>query len=244
MSSPVRGDDEQLALDHFFRCFSGFSLSWVYHVLIGFLSQEITALLNAVSIRQLALRLGSDKWGRVPAIVGVAYALNIPATFVTPSVSLVLKDGTVMRCDVLTGAIKRFLVIPYVSIMAIEAVVVALTLFKIFQYYKDVPGRTRKLLDVLWIDGLVFMPLDTSRFEQVTCSCWYSERRIGASYLLLLTPYLKLEEFESGRWMPRHIVDAHCTAHHHGVEAGHFRFASYSSAGSGIEQNGICKRYD
>ncbi|KAI0297956.1 hypothetical protein BC826DRAFT_137394 [Russula brevipes] len=40
--------------------------------------------------------------------------------------------------------------------MVIEAVVVALTLFKIFQYYKDVPRRTRKLLDVLWIDGLMY----------------------------------------------------------------------------------------
>jgi len=92
----------------------------------------------------------------VPAIVALVYALHITPTVVTPSVALVTEDGTVVRCNVLTGTTKRFLVIPYVSIMAIEAVVVALTLFKIFQYYKDVPSRTRKLLDVLWIDGLMY----------------------------------------------------------------------------------------
>jgi len=93
----------------------------------------------------------------IPTIVGVVYALNITPAFVTPSAALVLEDGTVVRCDVLTGPVKRFLVMPYVSIMAIEAVVVALTLFKIFQYYQDVPRKMRsKLLDVLWIDGLMY----------------------------------------------------------------------------------------
>jgi len=93
----------------------------------------------------------------VPAIVGVAYAVNITPTFVTPSVAMVLEDGTVVRCDLVTGPVKRFLVMIYVSIMAIEAVVVALSLFKIFQYYQGVPRKTRsKLLDVLWIDGLMY----------------------------------------------------------------------------------------
>ncbi|KAI0297960.1 hypothetical protein BC826DRAFT_999814, partial [Russula brevipes] len=51
----------------------------------------------------------------------------------------------------------QFLAIPYLSIMVMDAVVVALTLFKIFQYYKDAPRRTRsKLLDILWIDGLMY----------------------------------------------------------------------------------------
>jgi hypothetical protein len=50
MSSPVSGDDERLALEHFFRCISDLILSWVCatagilqvnHVLTGFLSQEV-----------------------------------------------------------------------------------------------------------------------------------------------------------------------------------------------------------
>jgi len=93
----------------------------------------------------------------VLAIVGLVYALNVHPTVVPPSVALVTEDGTVVRCNVLTGTGRRIMVIPYLSGMVIEAVVVALTLFKIFQYYQDVPRKTRsKLLDVLWIDGLMY----------------------------------------------------------------------------------------
>ncbi|KAI0298981.1 hypothetical protein B0F90DRAFT_1631877, partial [Multifurca ochricompacta] len=63
----------------------------------------------------------------------------------------------VQQCQTLTSAVKHAWVVPYLVTMLFEAVVLGLTLYKVLQYYKNIPIQSRsRLLDVLWIDGVIY----------------------------------------------------------------------------------------
>ncbi|KAI0297958.1 hypothetical protein BC826DRAFT_967534 [Russula brevipes] len=264
MSSPVSGDDEQLALDHFFRCLSNSIRSWVYHVLISFLSQDIQVASAVLIFYDWALTSGDEfafVWRRsknnytrilficarypalasvilnllpllqgrgthkagnaqtwlqvvtiicseVPAIVGLVYALHITPTVVTPSVALVTEDGTVVRCNVLTGTTKRFLVIPYVSIMAIEAgqesywTYFGLTVWCLFRL---TPAGLADARDLTGLMYFVFMLLVGIMNVGLVFHAFVSMASIIAILVALLTPYSKLEESAFVHWTSRTV---------------------------------------
>ncbi|KAI0270708.1 hypothetical protein BC834DRAFT_841496 [Gloeopeniophorella convolvens] len=80
---------------------------------------------------------------------------DIATTVLGPSADPDLAD--VQQCQVFTSAAKHVWVAPYLVVMVFEAVVLALTLYRVLSYYREVPEETRTpLLDVLWIDGVMY----------------------------------------------------------------------------------------
>ncbi|KAI0270704.1 hypothetical protein BC834DRAFT_967434 [Gloeopeniophorella convolvens] len=80
---------------------------------------------------------------------------DIATTVLGPSADPGLAD--VQQCQVFTSAVKHVWVVPYLVVMVFEAVVLALTLYRVLAYYREVPKQTRTpLLDVLWIDGVMY----------------------------------------------------------------------------------------
>ncbi|KAI9509891.1 hypothetical protein F5148DRAFT_1183655 [Russula earlei] len=61
------------------------------------------------------------------------------------------------QCQILADAVSHAWVLPYFSIMVSEAVLLALTLYKVLQYHRGIPKQLRsKLLHVLWVDGVIY----------------------------------------------------------------------------------------
>ncbi|KAH9039116.1 hypothetical protein EDB85DRAFT_1930728 [Lactarius pseudohatsudake] len=66
----------------------------------------------------------------------------------------------VRQCQVLTSAVKHAWIVPYLVVMVFEAVVLALTVYKILGYYRGIPKQLRsKLFDVLWVDVMFIAAL-------------------------------------------------------------------------------------
>ncbi|KAH9068093.1 hypothetical protein EDB83DRAFT_2379619 [Lactarius deliciosus] len=117
---------------------------------------------------------------------------DIVTTVVAPSAAPTIQG--VQQCQVLTSAVKHAWIVPYLVVMVFEAVVLALTVYKIVGYYRGIPKQLRsKLFDVLWVDGVMYFVfmlreptypsdmLDLSGVHRCAHSPGYSERRIGAT---------------------------------------------------------------
>ncbi|KAH8986601.1 hypothetical protein EDB92DRAFT_2091111 [Lactarius akahatsu] len=80
---------------------------------------------------------------------------DIVTTVVAPSAAPTIQG--VRQCQVLTSAVKHAWIVPYLVVMVFEAVVLALTVYKILGYYREIPKQFRsKLFDVLWVDGVMY----------------------------------------------------------------------------------------
>jgi len=80
---------------------------------------------------------------------------DIVTTVVAPSAAPSIQG--VQECQVLTSAVKHAWIVPYLVAMVFEAVVLALTVYKIVGYHREIPKQLRsKLLDVLWVDGVMY----------------------------------------------------------------------------------------
>jgi len=64
-------------------------------------------------------------------------------------------DVGIQHCRMLENTTKYAWFIPYIVVMMLETVVLALTLYKVLQFHNGIPKQSRpKLLDVFWIDGI------------------------------------------------------------------------------------------
>ncbi|KAH9001908.1 hypothetical protein EDB86DRAFT_3130148, partial [Lactarius hatsudake] len=80
---------------------------------------------------------------------------DIVTTVVAPSAAPTIQG--VQQCQVLTSAVKHAWIVPYLVVMVFEAVVLALTVYKILGYHRGIPKQLRsKLFDVLWVDGVMY----------------------------------------------------------------------------------------
>jgi len=87
---------------------------------------------------------------------GIAIAGFDIATTRTATAPFATQSGP-GKCPMLTSDVGRLWVAPYVLIAIFEAAILALTLYKVLQLYRRTPQLSMsKLVDVLWIDGIVY----------------------------------------------------------------------------------------
>jgi len=130
-----------------------------------------TTCLTVVTILSSELILAMRTWAiweRSRAILVFLAVLTIACAI--PAIAVVERDAVTaavvssatssgtQQCRTLMSAIKLAWVVPYVVVIVFEVVVLSLTLYKVIRIHKDLPlltGRS-KLLDVLWIDGVIY----------------------------------------------------------------------------------------
>ncbi|KAH9976710.1 hypothetical protein BGW80DRAFT_876918 [Lactifluus volemus] len=79
------------------------------------------------------------------------------------------------QCEVLTSAVGHTWILSYVTVMAFETGVLVLTLYKAVPFRKCKSTQiTSKLLNALWIDGLIYFVFMIR--EPFTQSCWPNHR--------------------------------------------------------------------
>ncbi|KAH9027862.1 hypothetical protein EDB84DRAFT_1439762 [Lactarius hengduanensis] len=133
---------------------------------------KVTTCLRLVAVLCSELILATRTWAiwersrrmlvflAVLAIACAATAIviierDIVTTVVAPSAAPTIQG--VRQCQVLTSAVKHAWIVPYLVVMVFEAVVLALTVYKILGYYRGIPKQLRsKLFDVLWVDGVMY----------------------------------------------------------------------------------------
>jgi len=86
----------------------------------------------------------------VPAIVVVNR--DMVTAVAVPSATL---DGE-EPCSVLESDVKHAWVVPYVGVIVFEIVVLSLTLYRVLKCYRLAPIQRSRLLDILWIDGVIY----------------------------------------------------------------------------------------
>jgi len=130
---------------------------------------NVTTCLSVVTILSsefiLAMRTWAI-WERRRSILVFLVTLFIVCA--TPAIVVVERDMDtsvvvasaswhgVKSCRVQMSVVKRAWVVPYISIMVFESTILSLTLYKVTQCYRAIPSRRSKLLDVLWIDGVIY----------------------------------------------------------------------------------------
>ncbi|KAH9964885.1 hypothetical protein BC827DRAFT_895970 [Russula dissimulans] len=132
---------------------------------------NVTTCLTVVTILSSELILAMRTWAiweRSRAILVFLVVLTIACAI--PAIAVVERDAVTadvvssatssgtQTCRTLMSAIKLAWVVPYVVVIVFEVVVLSLTLYKVLRLHKDLPllaGRS-KLLDVLWIDGVIY----------------------------------------------------------------------------------------
>jgi len=96
----------------------------------------------------------------VLVITGVVVAIakierRVIMTVVAPSVTASVKG--VQYCRMLVTTDSDAWCVPYIVMMMFDAVVLALTSYKVLQFNSGIPKQWRsKLLDVLWINGIIY----------------------------------------------------------------------------------------
>jgi len=92
----------------------------------------------------------------VLGIVIVGFDIATTKAFdLVPSVAL----SGIQPCRVMASAVKHGWVVPYADIIVYEAVVLALTLYRLLKCYTGPKTQRSQLLDVLWIDGVMYFVL-------------------------------------------------------------------------------------
>ncbi|KAI0297966.1 hypothetical protein BC826DRAFT_137414 [Russula brevipes] len=92
----------------------------------------------------------------VPALVIIRR--DMATAVVVSSANLSLSG--LRPCVMLTSAVKLGWIAVYAGVIAFETAVLALTSYKVLQTHRGVPRDLRsKLLDVLWIDGIMYFAL-------------------------------------------------------------------------------------
>jgi len=94
-------------------------------------------------------------------IVCSAPAIAVVQRGIFTSVEVMPTDTTwsnMQQCRVSKSAVKSAWAVPYAGILLFEVVVLVLTLYKVLQFYKIkvVPKPKSKLLEALWIDGVMY----------------------------------------------------------------------------------------
>jgi len=87
----------------------------------------------------------------------VTIYLSIFKGFVTPPVTVVVEG--IGQYPIPTSSVKEalFLSTPFLLILVIQSVVLALTLYRLLQYRRHIPTPSRStVIDVLWIDGIMY----------------------------------------------------------------------------------------
>jgi len=92
-------------------------------------------------------------------IVTAAIAVRIPHDITTvgvaPSVFQSITD--LQHCQLLGNAVTHEWAIPYIGLMVFQAILLALTLYKVLRYHRRVPKQSRsRLLHVIWTDGVMY----------------------------------------------------------------------------------------
>jgi len=85
--------------------------------------------------------------------------LSIFKGFMTPPVTVTVVVEGMGQYQIPTSSIKeaRFLSTPFLLILVIQSVVLALTLYRLLQYRRHIPTPSRStVIDVLWIDGIMY----------------------------------------------------------------------------------------
>ncbi|KAH9986201.1 hypothetical protein BJV74DRAFT_542418 [Russula compacta] len=106
-------------------------------------------------------------WGRSRTILAILIGLitvfaalaitviQLDLSGAPPSVTWHIEG--VGQCQVTAGTVPYMWVAPFVAIIVFEAVVLALTLYKILQYNRHIQTHLRsKLVNALWIDGVMY----------------------------------------------------------------------------------------
>jgi len=88
----------------------------------------------------------------VGLILLVIYMAKSTTTDAVPSAAL----SNIRQCVLLTSALEHGLIAIYIDVIMYEAVVLALTLYGALRYSRVPQTRKSKLLDVLWIDGIIY----------------------------------------------------------------------------------------
>jgi len=132
-------------------------------------SNNATTCLTVVTILSSELILAMRTWAiweRSRAILVFLVVLTIACA--TPAIAVVERDvvtavvvssatsSGMQRCRTLMSAIKLAWVVPYLVVIVYEVVVLFLTLYRVLRLHKDFPSLRSKLLDVLWIDGVIY----------------------------------------------------------------------------------------
>jgi len=132
-------------------------------------TSNITTCLSVIIIVSaeliLALRTWAI-WGRSRPILAFLVCWFIVCAL--PAMAIVERDldtsvvilsatwNGVEPCRVVTSNVERAWVVPYIGIMMFEFAIVSLTLYRVLQCYRVTPTKRSELLDVLWIDGVIY----------------------------------------------------------------------------------------
>jgi len=131
--------------------------------------RSTTTYLSVITIISSELVLAMRTWAiwqnSLPMLV---FLVVLTIVCAAPAIAIVERDmattvvvpdaswNEMQKCQVLMSAVKRAWAVPYISIMMFEAAVLALTLYKVLLCKKVSRTQNSKLLDVLWIDGVIY----------------------------------------------------------------------------------------
>jgi len=131
---------------------------------------NVTTCLTVITILSSELILAMRTWAiwerSRPILV---FLVLLTFACATPAIAIVERDmvtavvappsatwSGIQRCRKLTSAITYAWVVPYLGVMVFEVVVLGLTLYKVLQCRRGMTTQKSKLLNVLWIDGVIY----------------------------------------------------------------------------------------
>ncbi|KAH9990853.1 hypothetical protein BJV77DRAFT_1010674 [Russula vinacea] len=131
--------------------------------------RNITTYLSVLTIICSELVLAMRTWAIWQnSVAMLVFLIALTIVCAAPAIAIIERDivtnvvipsatwNGMQQCHVSISAIKRAWVVPYVGVIVFEVVVLSLTLYKVLQRYRAFPAQKSKLLDALWIDGVMY----------------------------------------------------------------------------------------